>query len=501
MSKIYQTELSIIAKGATISFTGKILGGGIQYLYIILIARLLGVEFFGLFMLGVTIINLAGIFCRLGLDNGVLRYVPLYNGMGDSERVKGAIVQSLKYSFIMSLLVGVILYLTADTLAIIFNKPALEGVIKILSFFLPFMSFMNIALSSTQGFKIMKYMVYGYNLFFSTSNLILVLIFSLIGLRLNGVVFAHGLSLFFTAFLSMHYLKKTFPDIQEVKTVPETRELFRFSIPLLVSISSAFLIQWTDTLMLGHFRSSAEVGIYNAAMKTALLTSVILASFNTIFAPIISDLYNRKEKQKLESLFKTVTKWGYMISFPLFLLIILLSKEIMGIYGQEFIIGWKSLIILAVAQLINAGVGSTGFMLAMSGKQDLLMHNTLGICFLNIILNYFLIPIYGQVGASIASGISIIIYNLVMILQVYVILKIHPYSIKFLKPTLFGLVSFGVVLVIKYFLLDLNGLQELLVYIPLFLILFSGLTYVWGIDDEDRFIIDIFKRKFFKTAR
>jgi O-antigen/teichoic acid export membrane protein len=247
--------------------------------------------------------------------------------------------------------------------------------------------------------------------------------------------------------------------------------------------------------MIGYFKSPDEVGIYNAAMKTALLISTILLSFNTIFSPIISDLYNQDKMKKLGVLFKTVTKWRFSICFPLFLLIVLFSKEIMSIFGQEFIQGTSVLIILALGHLVTASVGPVGQVLSMSGRQNIMMVNNIVLSCLNIILNYMLIPAYGITGAAVASGISIAVFEIIMLLEVYIIMKMLPHSIKIIKPFVAGLASSVLILFLDNALISLHTNQKLIIYIPLFSSVFALVLYTLGIDDEDRFIIDHIKNK------
>ena len=492
-------ELIRIAEGSGIILLSRILDRAIQYLYVIVIARMLGVRYFGLFMMGLTIRDFASLISRLGLNTGAIRFVALYHGIGDKARVKGVIIQSLKYVLILSIIIAAGLFLAAKPLSTkLFNKPELEIVIKLLCLSMPFISLMITALSCTQGVQIMRYTAYGH-IFWPICNLVLAAIFFITGFGLRGILAAHIISIFLTSVLSLHFLARTFPAIRQTEPIFETRKLLRFSAPLLLTSFLAFLLRWTDTLMLGSFKLSSEVGVYNAAMRTAMLIGIVLVSFNSIFAPMISDLHHRKEMDKLAQLFKTTSKWAYTISLPVFFVMVLLSKEIMTIFGQGFIAGGSCLMILAFAQMVSASVGPVGMLLTMSGKQYLMMYNTLAISLFNILLNYLLIPSYGIVGASIASGISIIIFNIVMLLETYVLLKAHPYSRKFLKPTLFGMVAFAIILFMKYILIDWVGMIKLVIFIPLFLFVFTYLMYKWGLDEQDRFIIGIFHKKLQKV--
>lgn len=164
--KVHSHELSGVAKGAGINIVGKVASGGLQYVYAIIVARILHAEIVGILMLGITIMNIAGAVSRLGLENGVIKYVAQFQGIGDKARVKGIIILALKYSFIASISIGVLLFLSASRMStVIFHKPELEWVLKAFSLSLPFYSLMIISLSSIQGFKIMKYTVYSQNLF------------------------------------------------------------------------------------------------------------------------------------------------------------------------------------------------------------------------------------------------------------------------------------------------------------------------------------------------
>jgi hypothetical protein len=105
-----------------------------------------------------------------------------------------------------------------------------------------------------------------------------------------------------------------------------------------------------------------------------------------------------------------------------------------------------------------------------------------------------------MVGASVATGISIIILNIVMLLEVYKLMKMHPYNGKFIKPAIFAIFAFGIILFIKNVILDFHGgLLQLLICISLFVGIFMWLICKWGIDDKDKFVVDIFKKKVLKV--
>lgn len=495
--EIAANELTTIAKGAGVNFLGKITGGIIQYLSLIILARLLGVSTFGLFVLGVTVIEFVAVFGRLGLDGAVVKFVSLYNAVHDNSRTKGTIIEALKYSFLSGTILASVLWILPKLLYTnLFNKPGLPETIKILAFSLPFSALLIVALNSTQGFKTMSYTVFGQNLFNPAVNLLLFIIFFLAGFKLYGAVAAYILAAFFTAILSLYFLIKIFPPIRTSASISETGKLFRFSIPFLGIMLMLALIQWTDVMLVGHFRTSYEVGIYNAAVKTALLLNTILLSFSHIFSPIISELYEKSEMEKLGHLFKIVTRWSFTISLPVFLIIVLLSKEIMELFGRDFAKACVPLIILASAQLVNAGTGPATHILIMAGKHNLMVINTAAICLINILLNYLLIPVHGIVGAAVASSTSIILFNTIMLAEILALLKMHPYDNKFFKPVSFGIITYLTFLLFRYFLPELNVTLKLILSIILLLAVYIGLMFAASLPAEDKIIVGIMKKKF-----
>ena len=65
--------------------------------------------------------------------------------------------------------------------------------------------------------------------------------------------------------------------------------------------------------------------------------------------------------------------------------------------------------------MVSAFAGPAGNLLQMTGRQLIYMNVLFVGALINIILNYFLIPIYGIEGAAIASMCSLLFWNLSMV--------------------------------------------------------------------------------------
>ena len=324
--------LKILAKGASIAFIGLILSKFFTYLFRVFIARYFGPGDYGLFSLGLAVLSFFSIFALLGMKSGVTRYIAYHITKKNEGGVKGVIKSSIEMVLPMSIVMLILMVILSPYIAInIFNEPNLLGVLYVLSLSLPFSAVISLFASVFIGFKKNKYQALTEEISINFSKLVLVIIIGIIGLGVVGIAWAWTIATILIFFMSAYFLKKVYPDIRsKVAAIPMKRELLSYSLPLLLTSSMGFLIIWTDTLMLGFFKTAIDVGIYNAALPTAQLLFLFPNAIAVLFLPIITELYTKKSKGELNRVYKTVTRWTFYVNFPLFLLMVFFSMKIRG---------------------------------------------------------------------------------------------------------------------------------------------------------------------------
>ena len=495
---VYQSDLSKLAKNAGISGIGEVVFNILGYITTIVITRTVGPAVFGIFNLANTITSMTQIFSNAGLGQGLLRFVAFYKGRADIPRLKGAIIFSTRVSLFLSLLFGAVMFYLSDLIAVrFFHNPDVGFAIRILMISLPFLTLGDLWLRSIQSLQIIKYQVYTQKIYQPIAKLISLVVLFLLGLKLSGILAASIISVLVGFSFSFYYLLKIFPIHKKLPApVYEKKEIINFSLPLSLTQFLDFIILSINILMLGYFKTAADVGIYAAVAKLGGLVVLPLVSFNNIFAPMISEFYSRNEMNKLEDLFKIVTKWIFTLSLPVFLIFILFARPIMGIFGQSFVIGTAALIIFGAGQLINAGTGSVGIILTMTGRPKINLLNSIALCVLNIILNYLLIPQYGIIGAAFATGLSIAIINVLRLAEVYYFLRIHPFRLDYLKPCIAGFLSLFLVYlaVHKFFPVSLS-LSDISLLLLFFVALYALFIFFLKLEKEDEYILKLFYRK------
>lgn len=197
-----------------------------------------------------------------------------------------------------------------------------------------------------------------------------------------------------------------------------------------------FLLLWSDILVMGKFRSAAEVGFYAIASRLATGVSMPTDSLGASLAPSFSSLTGREDKEGLRRLFHTSTRWIFLLSSFAGLALVLAGFPILGIFGPEFQKGYAALCVLVLGQVITSLFGANGTLITMTGHPRVNLANSVVMGLGNLGLTLLLVPRYGALGAAGASALSWSVVNATRAVEIWFILKIGPWDRTMIKPVL-----------------------------------------------------------------
>lgn len=205
-------------------------------------------------------------------------------------------------------------------------------------------------------------------------------------------------------------------ELREVAEPQYQEKYWKRAAPPLALLAGLQVINaQIGVIMLGIFQSDSDVGIFRVTTQLAALAAFGLQVCNLVVQPHIARLYQQKDMAQLQKLVTYAARGSLMISIPPAMLFIFCAQLILtSLFGESFQEGARILVILTVGQLINAGVGSVGNILNMTGHER---DSTRGVAIASvcsIILNSLLIPPYGLYGAAVASAATLIIWNLIL---------------------------------------------------------------------------------------
>ncbi len=491
-------EMPFIVKGAGLFLFGTLISSGLKYLFEFIVARRLGPSAFGVFFLGLTVFKLMEKVGPLELNQGLLRFIPVRKDEEETASVSAVILAALRISIFFSAILAFLVFLFASPIGKgFFHVSSVALVLRVLSLGLIFSVAAELLAFSLQALGAIRYRVYFRLVLEPALSIIIVLFLFQFGPSLWAPPIALIAPFFLSFFLGFWFLRKFLRGQFKGRTVEpdDFKELLAFSLPLFLASLLSFLLYQVTPLMFGYFRSAQEVGLYAAALRTSFLLLLTLEAFNAVFAPLISDLTNRGDLRTLEALFKVITKWVFSLSLPLFLILSLFGREVLGLWGKRYQQAFLCLLILAAGQLINCATGPVGYMISMSGRPKLSLANTSATLILNIFLNLFLIPRYGIIGGAISFALSLSLVNLARLIEVWLILKIHPYRLDFYKPLLAGFISFLITLGLRSHFFSAGDLIRLVLGTLAFGLIYSLLLVGLGIAEEEKIILVKIKEK------
>lgn len=484
-------HLLVAAKQATgfisLRFAGTLIGLG----WNVLLARLLGAELLGVFVLASTTALFVALVASLGVGPMLVRYIPVLMSRGNREGAAGVFRFGSRVVIVSSIVAAVVVLLGRNIIAgPIFHEPKL----------LPYMPIVAAAIVPHALLMIFGYALRAYKNAALESlsreiiyKIALIAVFGALfaaGMRLRGLMLAFVAANAVTAAIMMIFVYRRAPFLVRGDATPAVarKELLAFSTTMLFVAFMNYTMGITDRFMLGILGTSENVGIYNVAFLVANLLATVTMGFNAIFSPIISELYHDHKQTELKAMFASLTRTIILIVAPAFIWLVGFGDDLLRMFGHEFTAGYTALMILGLSAVASCTVGSVSMMLAMTGHQRYNVVNTVVATGANILLNWFLIPRYGIVGAAIGNGASLAVINIVRMLQVHRLLGIHPYNRSYLKLIVAAAVSLSGVLYLRATTPEL-GLVAIVGILMATMAVFVGVIALLGIERDDRLII------------
>jgi len=499
----FNNSLSLIAKSSVIVFISLVLSKVFSYIYRIIIARQFGPEIYGLFSLSLMLSGWIIIMAIFGLNEGLLRYISLFRGKKQNNKIRYIFRKSFYLLLITGLIGGVLLFVLSSFISnTIFNEPELTLFLRLFSITIPFSVISPIFLSPLRAYEKIGWRVFISNILTNILHVGFILLFILFGLGVVVVPLSYLLTSFVIFIVSIIVLKKQVPTLFLKPRISRKTDLFKqllsYSWPLIFVGIIWRIFKWTDFFFIGYFKTAVDVGIYNAAVPIALLLTFSSQLFAQMFTPLIYKEYSKKNIDIVKQLSQQVGKWIFFINLPVLALLIVFPGAFLNIlFGEEYLIATNSLRILAFGMMIFSLSEVSIRIINMVGKSRMVLFDIVLVAIINLILNILLIPKYGIEGAAISTSFSIIILGSIFMFQAYKLKKIIPMRRKNLNILMASIISLILLLLFKAFIsINLFSLAILTIF---FFIFYVFLVFIFkGLDRNDLMILRSFLRRFKK---
>ena len=437
--------LELFNKGG-LAFLFRIGGQIMGFLLTFVIAYFFGANGLGDYVLAIVVLKIFTLISKLGLDTASIKYIASYAAEQKDKSIALFRSRSIVLILVMSTISSLIMYFGSDYIALFITANPYN--IRITSFFILPMAIFIFHYQNMRGLK----QIGGYSFFFWMSqalfSLISILILTLFTRDSNVPLYSYLISLVIVSILSVvvftYFFRKHFKitNISD-NTTESFKSILSVSLPLMLAQAVHFIMSWTDKLMLGILDSpdviaglssnSAQIGVYHTAFKLSMFATIGLMAVKSIASPKFAELYKKNDIKALQKVTQQSTKLIFWTTLPLVVVFMFFSDFLMGLFGEEFKVGVFAFIVLSFGRIVVSFSGAAGNLLQMCGRQVIFMNVAIIGSIINIILNFSLIPIYGINGSAIATMVSIVVLNLLLVYFVKREFGFYTFYIPFQK--------------------------------------------------------------------
>lgn len=494
-------QLTTTVNQTSLIFISKFIGFLLVFIFNLFFARLFGAELLGKYSLINTTINIIVIFSLFGFNNGLTKYISRYNKLNEYNKMINIIKTAIGYVLITSLIISIVFFFSRNLLANeIYNNSDLSYPLGLSTILIVLYTLQRFLGGIYRGFKKIKYYIFGSEVLLRMSHIIVLIIIYYffkpdIIYILTGLIISHILLIVYILVslkkLDLNIFLELINNKKEKLLPNEKKDFLKYSITVIFISFTGIILGRIDRVMLGILMNSKFVGVYEISSRISSIVVFLLTATSMIFSPIISELYSSNKINILESIYSTITKWIIILTLPLVVNVIIFSKEILMFFGEDYLIGSSTLIVLIIGQFFNLAVGSCGYILNMSGYERLELINNIVIGILNIIFNFIFIREFGLIGAAIATSFAIAINNIVKIIELKYLLNISPYN----KSYFVLVYNFLFIFIISSIIINMYSNIIGFVFSVVIGIGISLIILYFFKTENDKFIINIFLKK------
>ena len=419
ISKIFNsTNIRVSAIG---SLGIKFFSAFFAFLNGILLARILSVKDFGIYILAFTTLTVLTIPVSLGLPNLITRYISKYEVYEDKPAIKGLLIKTNIFVAITCLLVYILVFASYfvwwKKYDVIFTETFIYALIG-----LPFIALGSLRSAALRG---LKFVVLGQLPDTFLRNFLFFLgisFFAILGYKLSpqSAILLLTAATIISFFVGYYFLQiKLLNGLKHIKPIFKSKEWLKESIPFTLTSGIEVIKSKSLTYILAIFGSLEAVAIFEVATRSSALISFTLDGLNSAIAPYISAAFEKKNIESLQRIVTKTTRIVFVFALPVALVFIIGGKPLLDfLYGMEYSVAYWPLVILCLGHLVNAFTGSAGIVLNMTGHQGYLSKNLAIMMVLMLISSIPLVMKYDVVGASIAFSAIFILQNITWVLYI-----------------------------------------------------------------------------------
>jgi O-antigen/teichoic acid export membrane protein len=404
------SEASVTKRLAGTVFIIRVFSAGLAYFSQILLARWMGGSDYGIYVYVWTWVLLLGSMMDFGISASAQKIIPEYRTRGEQALLRGFLSGSrwmtLSVSAVVSLLLAGLVKLLSPWL----------GAGEIVPLYIGCATLPAFVVANTQDgiARSHDWMRLGLMPQFVIRQTLIIGLTAgafALGLHLGATIamLASAAAVWIAMIGQMIVMNRRLArHIGPGPKAYDFRGWLAISLPILLVESFYLLLSYTDVLVLQQFRSSEEVGVYFAVVKTLALVSFIHYAMSATTAHRFAEYHALGDNERLSAYVAHSIKWTFWPSLAATVLLLALGKPLLWLFGAQFVGGYDIMFIAAIGLVVRSAIGPVERLLNMLGHQHICALAYALSFVMNVVLCIALVPRFGGHGTAAATSISLV---------------------------------------------------------------------------------------------
>ncbi len=451
-------NLKKLSKGTAVYGLGHILTRSLAFILLPLYTNYFTPAELGIVMLIAAFLAVMNLFYIYGFDSAFLRFY-----IREKEAVEQKVIFTTCYLTILtsSLVFSLIIYQTSPLIASsLTGSENFSSLIKITPAILSFdaLSYLPLLLlrarEQAARFISIKIIAVVLNVFL---NIVFVV---WLHKGIAGVFYAQLGASIATFSLTIPVM---LPVLRLIYSLSQLKQHLAFGLPYLPTTFAVILMELIDRFFLLQFRGAAEVGIYSAGYRLAMIMSLLIAGFRFAWHPFFLSIAGQKD---VKQFFARVLTYFLLVCAFIYLFFSFFIDTIVHLKFADIYLFdaayWQSTAVVPVVMLAYIFFGVYAIFvvgLHLEKKTKYLPGITFVGALTNIVGNLLLIPQFGMMGAAWATVFSYATMTFVLYILAQ---KVYPTPYEFLRVMK--------IIIIVLFIYIVNSSLQLAILYKVFLI-------------------------------
>jgi O-antigen/teichoic acid export membrane protein len=402
-------EASLTRRLAGTIFIIRVLSAALAYVSQILLARWMGGSDYGIYVYVWTWVLLLGSMMDFGMSASAQKIIPEYRTGGADSLLRGFLSGSRWITFAASSAVSLLLAGIVTTLSA-WIEPR-----EVIPLYVGCMTLPAFVVANTQDgiARSHDWMRLGLIPQFIVRQAFIIGItagFLVLGLDLGATaaMIASAAAVWIAMIGQMIVLNgRLGSQVSAGPKAYDVRGWLAVSLPILLVESFYLLLSYTDVLVLQQFRSSQEVGVYFAVVKTLALVSFIHYAMSATTAHRFAEYNALGDKARLSAYVSHAINWTFWPSLAATIGLLAMGKPLLWLFGPQFTVGYDIMFVAAIGLVVRSAIGPVERLLNMLGHQHICALAYALAFVMNLTLCLALVPRFGGHGAAAATSLSL----------------------------------------------------------------------------------------------